>query len=110
MAPSPALQVNAFSLGINKMATLYITPNRSGGISLIQIIGDDANGLKLTKAIFEASRTTARDPFDPAIHSRKALADGISGHRAVSVLGECQATALPAQTSYRDAWEFDPLR
>jgi len=90
------------------MAKLYIVPNVNGGISVIQIHGDDLDGLKLTKALFEHSRTTDREGhFNPEIHTRSVIADGILGHCALSLSAEIDDTELPTDRYFRDAWEWE---
>ena len=89
------------------MAKRYITANPDGTIAIGQVIGSDADGLKLTKILFEISRTTDRTVhFDPAVHTLEAIAAGISGHRALSLLGECEDTDLPTDRYFRNAWEW----
>jgi len=82
--------------------------NKEDGISIVSIVGDDTDGNKLTKTLFELSRTTDMEThFDPDIHSRVALAAGLEGHRAVSLLGECEDTDLPSDRYFRDAWQWE---
>jgi hypothetical protein len=90
------------------MAKLQILPNSDGGISVVKIIGDDPDGLKLTKTLFELSRTTDVDThFDPAVHTREAIAAGLSGHRALSLSAEIDDTDVASLDRYfRDAWEW----
>ena len=89
------------------MAKRYIVPNADGTIAITQIVGSDADGAKLTKALFELSRTTdLTTHFNPAVHTRDAIAAGISGHRALALLGECEDTDLPSDRYFRDAWEW----
>ena len=89
------------------MAKRYLTLAEDGGLSITQIIGDDSDGNKLTKALFELSRTTDLEThFDPAVHTRDAIAAGISGHRALALLAECEDTDLPSDRYFRDAWEW----
>ena len=79
-----------------------------GSIAVTEIAGDDADGNKLTKILFEISRTTDMTThFDPAVHTRDAIAAGISGHRALALLGECEDTDLPSDSYFRDAWEWE---
>jgi len=90
------------------MSKLQVTSTADGGISLITIVGDDLDGQKLTKTLFELSRTTDRDThFDPEIHTRIAIAAGIEGHRPLSFLGECEDTDLPSDRTFRNAWEWE---
>ena len=89
------------------MAKRYLTIAADGNLSIIQIIGTDADGNKLTKTLFEQSRTTdMATHFDPAVHTREVIAAGISGHRALALTGECEDTDLPSDRYFRDAWEW----
>ena len=89
------------------MAKRYITLASDGRLAIISIIGGDADGNKLTKTLFELSRTTDRTGhFDPAVHTREAIAAGISGHRALALTGECEDTDLPADRYFENAWEW----
>jgi hypothetical protein len=89
------------------MAKLQVIPKSDGGISVVKIIGDDPDGLKLTKTLFELSRTTDVDThFDPAVHTREAIAAGISGHRALALTAECEDSDLPSDRYFRNAWEW----
>ena len=90
------------------MAKLQVIPKADSGVSVVRIIGDDPDGLKLTKTIFELSRTTDMDThFDPAVHTREAIASGISGHRALALTAECEDTDLPSDRYFRNAWEWE---
>ena len=44
--------------------------------------------------------------FDPAVHTREVIAAGISGHRALALVGECEDTDLPTDRYFRNAWEW----
>ena len=89
------------------MAKRYLTLAEDGGLSITQIIGDDSDGNKLTKALFELSRTTdLTTHFDPAVHTRDAIAAGITGHRALALPAECEDTDLPSDRYFRNAWEW----
>ena len=89
------------------MAKRYLTLAEDGGLSITQIIGDDSDGNKLTKALFELSRTTDLEThFDPAVHTSEAIAAGLSGHRALALTGECEDTDLPSDRYFRNAWEW----
>jgi hypothetical protein len=89
------------------MAKRYVTANADGTISITQIVGSDPSGVKLTKSLFENSRTTdTTTHFNPAVHTRDAIAAGISGHRALALAGECEDTDLPTDRYFRDAWEW----
>ena len=88
------------------MAKRYITLSADGDVHVTEITGDDADGNKLTKALFELSRTTDKTThFDPAVHTREAIATGISGHRALALSGECEDTDLPDRY-FRSAWTW----
>ena len=88
------------------MSKRFITRNADGGISITQTAGDDPDGLQLTKTLFALSRTTDTASFDPAVHTREAIAAGISGHRALALVGECEDTDLPSDRYFRGAWEW----
>ncbi len=88
------------------MAKRYITLSADGDVHVTEIVGDDADGNKLTKALFELSRTTDKTThFDPAVHTREAIAAGIAGHRALALSGECEDTDLPDRY-FRSAWTW----
>jgi len=85
----------------------YITTNTDNTISISAIVGSDADGSKLTKTLFELSRTTDMTThFDPAVHTRAAIAAGIAGHRALELTAECADTDLPSDRYFRNAWEW----
>ena len=89
------------------MAKRYLTIDSDGILIVTQIIGDDADGNKLTKTLFELSRTTDKTShFDPAVHTRDVIAAGLSGHRALALTGECEDSDLPTDRYFRDAWEW----
>ena len=89
------------------MAKRYLTIAADGRLSITEIAGDDADGLKLTKSLFALSRTTDMTThFDPAVHTREAIAAGIPGHRSLALTGECEDTDLPTDRYFRDAWEW----
>ena len=89
------------------MAKRYLTISVEGTLAIIQINGTDADGSKLTKTLFALSRTTDMTThFDPAVHTREAIAAGISGHRALALTGECEDTDLPSDRYFRNAWEW----
>ena len=89
------------------MAKRYLTIAADGRLSIAQISGTDADGSKLTKMLFELSRTTDMTThFDPAVHTREVIAAGINGHRALALAGECEETDLPTDYYFRDAWEW----
>ena len=89
------------------MSKCYLTI-RNDTVSVTRIVGNDIDGVKLTKTLFELSRTTDMTThFDPAVHTREAIAAGISGHRALTLIGECEDTDLPTDRYFRDAWEWE---
>ena len=89
------------------MAHRYITTNVDGTISITEIEGSDADGVKLTKTLFELSRTTDMTThFDLAVHTREAIAAGITGHRALTLIAECEDSDLPSDRYFRNAWEW----
>ena len=89
------------------MAKRYLTISAEDTLCITEIIGNDADGSKLTKTLFELSRTTDLEThFNPAIHTREAIAAGISGHRAMALTAECEDTDLPSDRYFRNAWEW----
>ena len=89
------------------MAKRYLTIAADGGLSITEIAGSDADGTKLAKTLFELSRTSdLTTHFNPAVHTREAIAAGISGHRALALTAECEDTDLPTDRYFRDAWEW----
>ena len=89
------------------MAKRYLTIAADGTLAITTIAGDDADGNKLTKNLFELSRTSdLTTHFDPAVHTRDAIAAGISGHRALALAGECEDSDLPSDRYFRNAWEW----
>jgi len=89
------------------MTKKYLTLEADGGLSITEITGSDDDGSKLTKTLFEISRTTDMTThFDPAVHTREAIAAGIAGHRALALTGECEDTDLPTDRYFRNAWEW----
>jgi hypothetical protein len=89
------------------MAKRYLTIAADGTLAITTIAGDDADGNKLTKNLFELSRTSDMTThFDPAVHTREAIAAGIEGHRALAVTAECEDTDLPSDRYFRNAWEW----
>ena len=89
------------------MAKRYLTIGPDGNLFITQIVGDDPDGSKLTKSLFEISRTSDMTThFDPAVHTRDAIAAGISGHRALALTGECEDSDLPSDRYFRNAWEW----
>ena len=89
------------------MAKRFLTLDADGGLSITEISGTDADGSKLTKTLFEMSRTSdTTTHFDAAVHTREAIAAGISGHRALALTGECEDSDLPSDRYFSDAWEW----
>jgi hypothetical protein len=89
------------------MPKRYLTLAADGGLSITEVSGLDADGNKLTKTLFELSRTTDMTThFDPAVHTRDAIAAGISGHRALALTAECEDTDLPSDRYFRNAWQW----
>lgn len=89
------------------MAKRYLTLASDGSLSITAVVGTDADGNKLTKTLFELSRTTDLEThFDPSVHTRKAIAAGISGHRALVLTAECEDTDFPSDPYFRNAWEW----
>lgn len=85
----------------------YITLTTDGGIAITEISGADPDGRKLTKTLFELSRTTDMNTrFDPVTHTREAIASGITGHRTLELIAECEGSELPSDLYFRDAWEW----
>ena len=90
------------------MGKRYITIGANGGVAVTEIIGDDADGTKLTKVLFELSRTTDMTThFNPEIHTREAIAAGLEGHRALALTAECEDSDLPSDRYFRNAWEWE---
>jgi len=89
------------------MSKRFLTITADGSLSITEISGDDTDGRKLTKTLFELSRTSDRlTHFDPAVHTREVIAAGISGHRALALTAECEDTDLPSDRYFRNAWEW----
>ena len=90
------------------MVKRYITSNPDGTITITHLGVADPDGSKLTKVLFEISRTTdLTTHFDPATHTRDVIAAGISGHSALSLAGECEDTDLPTDRYFSGAWEWN---
>ena len=89
------------------MAKRYITTSADDTLAITAVIGSDADGNKLTKSLFELSRTSdMTTKFDPAVHTREAIAAGIAGHRALALTAECEDSDLPSDRYFRNAWEW----
>ena len=88
------------------MAKVYLTNTADGRLCITHLNGADS--IRLTKVLFEISRTTDMlTHFDPEIHTREAIAAGLAGHRPLSLIGECEDTDLPADRYFRDAWTWE---
>ena len=89
------------------MSHLYICPNPTSGIAVIELSETVEANEALTKPLFELSRTTDMTThFNPVVHTREAIAAGIAGHRALALAGECEDSDLPTDRYFRDAWEW----
>ena len=92
------------------MSKRYLALNADGSLSIIQLVeipGTDVDA-RVTKGLFEMSRTTDREThFDSAIHTREAIAAGITGHHPQALLAECEDTDIPTDRYFRDAWEWE---
>ena len=89
------------------MAKRYLTVTADGDLAITEIAGEDPDGAKLAKTLFELSRTTdLTTHFDADVHTLEAIAAGISGHRALALTAECEDTDLPADRYFRNAWEW----
>lgn len=89
------------------MSTRYIAAGLDGGIVIIQVVGEDPSGLKVTKALYELSRTTDMESrFDSVKHTRAVIQAGLEGHRPMALLGECDHADLPTDRKDRDHWEW----
>ena len=89
------------------MSMRYLTISADGTLAITAVVGDDADGAKLTKTLFELSRTSdLTTHFDPAVHTREAIAAGLAGHRALALTAECEDTDLPSDRYFRNAWEW----
>ena len=90
------------------MTKRFLTVTADGVLAITEIAGEDPDGIKLVKTLFELSRTTDKHThFDPEIHTREAIAAGLEGHRALALTGECEDTDLPSDYAFRDAWEWE---
>ena len=90
------------------MSKRYLTKSGDGTLAITEIAGEDADGQKLTKTLFALSRTTDMTThFDPLVHTREAIAAGISGHRALSLTAEVEDSDIPSDRTFRNAWEWE---
>ena len=94
------------------MSKRFLT-TQNGSLAITTIIGDDPDGLKLAKTMFELSRdgSESSSHFDSTVHTLDAIARGIPGHVPL-VCRKCDETDLPAEQAerginptFRDAWE-----
>ena len=89
------------------MAKRYLTISAEGTLAVTEMVGDDPDGSRFTKTLFALSRTSdLTTHFNPAVHTREAIAAGIAGHRALVLIAECEDTDLPVDNYFRDAWEW----
>ena len=90
------------------MSKRYLTLGADGMLHIIQLLQDDPTGKWLAKTLYRDSRTVGPEPipFDFSIHTLEAIADGVTGHRPLSVLAEIEDTDLPVDRTFRDAWEW----
>jgi hypothetical protein len=89
------------------MGKRYLTIGPDGDLFITQIVGEDPDGNKLTKSLFELSRTTDRTThFNSALHTRDSIASGLSGHRPLALIAECEDSDIPMDRYFRDAWEW----
>ena len=88
----------------------HVVVNSDDTIQIIHCSAEDGSAKherQLHKTLFELSRTTdLTTHFDPAVHTREAIAAGISGHRALALTAECEDTDLPLDRYFRNAWEW----
>jgi hypothetical protein len=90
------------------MSKVYLTNTAEGVLAITYLNVEDLDGVRLTKVLFELSRTTDKlTHFDPAIHTREVIAAGLDGHRPLSLLAECEDTDLPSDRYFRNAWEWE---
>ena len=92
------------------MTNRIVTENIDGSVSLTVIAGEDPGGYKLAKALFILSRLSGTvDSFNPDIHTVDAIAEGITGHRSLSVLGYVEDDGLPGNRDNRNNWVWDSI-
>jgi len=94
------------------MPKRFLTNLPGERLGVIQINGEDLDGAKLAKTMFELSRdgdTTTH--FDPATHTLHKIATGIPGHVPLTSR-ECDEADLPREQdlrgkepTFRSAWE-----
>ena len=89
------------------MSKRYVTNNLDGSLAITQLTVD-GDEVSLTKTLFEMSRTSDMvGHFDPAVHTREAIAAGLPGHRALALSAEIENTDLPTDRYFRDAWDWE---
>jgi hypothetical protein len=91
------------------MPKVFITTRPNGDDSqlcVIRINGDDSDGKKLAKSMFELSRTgdDMSVHFDPDVHTLSAITAGLPGHHSLTSR-EYDESELPSDRIFRDAWE-----
>lgn len=95
------------------MPKRFLTTLPDGRLAVIQINGDDPDGTKLAKTMFELSRdgSDMLTHFDPVVHTLAVVSAGLPGHIALTCR-ECDESDLPAEQAlrgreptFRDAWE-----
>jgi len=90
------------------MDNTFITRLEDGRIAYTWINGEDPDGLRLNKILFELSRTTDMTThFNPEIHTVEAIASGLEGHRPLAVIGTCTSADIPSDNYFRDAWDWE---
>ena len=90
------------------MSKRYLTLEEDGSLTITHLADIPGSNIqeRVAKALYEQSRTTEMDLlFNPAIHTLEAIEAGISGHRPLSLLAECEDTDLPSDLYFREAWE-----
>jgi len=90
------------------MATKYVRTMPDGSLSILTIVGDDPDGYKLAKCMFNKSltnRQNSHERFDPTVHTLATIAQGLPGHFPLTYR-VCDDSELPASRYFRDAWEW----
>ena len=87
----------------------FVTTLPNGMLAVSHCVGDDADGKKKAKTMFELSRDTDMvTHFDPDVHTLVAIAAGIPGHFPLSC-HDCSEADLPdavvGDRYFRDAVE-----
>jgi|TARA_B100000809_G_scaffold253211_1_gene288952 hypothetical protein len=96
------------------MGKIFVSTLPDGRLAITQIAGDDPDGLKLAKTMFELSRdgSDLETHFNPKTHTLAKIALGIPKHFPPTCR-ECDETDLPSdridrelgKPNFRDAWE-----